>query len=164
VGALKDGLLVEYDHETAATRKLLERVPEDKLQWAPHERSRSIGDLATHLCAIPTWGYAILNTLTFDLEGAWPETIAGTSVSDILTAFDESSARTRTSMHKTDPEYLAMWALTRRDQEVFTMPRISAFRTFVLYHLVHHRGQLSVYLRLNDIAVPAVYGPTADEG
>ena len=164
MGALKDGLLVEYDHEMAATRRLLERVPEDKLRWAPHERSRSLGDLATHLCAIPTWGYAILNALSFDLEGRWPETIARTSVSEILAAFDESAAKTRTSMQKTDPEYLAMWALTRGDQEVFTMPRISAFRTFVLYHLVHHRGQLSVYLRLHDIAVPAVYGPTADEG
>ena len=164
MGTLKDSLLVEYDHEMAATRRLLERVPEDKLHWAPHERSRSLGDLATHLSAIPTWGYAILNALSFDLEGAWPEADAKASLSDILAEFDRSAAKTRASMHKTDPEYLARWALTRGDQEVFTMPRISAFRTFVLYHLVHHRGQLSVYLRLNDVAVPAVYGPTADEG
>jgi uncharacterized damage-inducible protein DinB len=139
-------------------------MPEDKLHWAPHERSRSLGDLATHLCAIPAWGYAILNALSFDLEGTWPQADSKACLHDILAAFDQASARTRTSMHKTDPEYLAMWALTRGDQEVFTMPRISAFRTFVLYHVVHHRGQLSVYLRLNGIAVPAVYGPTADEG
>ena len=164
MGTLKDILLVEYDHEMATTRKLLARVPEDQLQWAPHEKSRTLGVLAAHLCSIPTWGNLILNESSFDLAGGTPAPGAKASRQEILGAFDESSARTRASMNKTDPEYLALWALTRGRQEIFTMPRIAAFRTFVLYHIVHHRGQLSVYLRLHDIAVPAMYGPTADEG
>lgn len=164
MGALKDSLLVEYDHEMAATRKLLERVPGNKLAWAPHEKSRSLGGLATHLSAIPAWGHRILSSLSFDLAGAWPLAEGTTSVPEILAAFDRSSASTRASMNMTDPEYLAMWTLTRGEQEIFALPRISAFRTFVLYHMVHHRGQLGVYLRLNDVAVPPVYGPTADEG
>jgi uncharacterized damage-inducible protein DinB len=163
VGALKDTLLVEYDHEMAATRRLLERVPGDKLDWSPHGKSRSLRDLAAHVCAIPAWGRAILETFTFDLAGQWPPAEAGTSLPEMLASFDRSSVATRSAMHKTDAEYLAVWALTRGEQEVFTLPRIAAFRTFVLYHLVHHRGQLSVYLRLNDVAVPAMYGPTADE-
>jgi uncharacterized damage-inducible protein DinB len=163
VGALKDSLLVEYDHETAATRKLLARIPGDKLHWTPHERSRSLGDLAAHVCAIPAWGPAILDSFSFDVGANWPPAVHRTTVTDILSGFDQAAAATRASMQKTDAEYLAMWALTRGDQEIFTLPRISAFRTFVLYHLVHHRGQLSVYLRLNDVPVPALYGPTADD-
>jgi uncharacterized damage-inducible protein DinB len=163
VGALKDSLLVEYDHETAATRKLLERIPADKLQWTPHEKSRTLGDLAAHVCAIPAWGPAILDAFSFDLGAEWPGPVQTATVGGLLEAFDHAAAATRASMQKTDAEYLAMWALTRGDQELFTLPRISAFRTFVLYHLVHHRGQLSVYLRLNDVPLPALYGPTADD-
>ena len=161
---IKDGLLAEYDHETATTRKLLERVPEDKLPWAPHARSMSLGGLATHLANIPNWGGIILTQLSFDLSGAPPNLETKTCRADILAFFDESVKRTRAAMDKSDPEYLAAWALRRGGQEMFSMPRIAAFRTFVLYHMVHHRGQLSVYLRLNDVPVPAIYGPTADEG
>ncbi len=81
-----------------------------------------------------------------------------------MATFDEVTAQARACLDKSDAEYLGMWSLTRGGQEVFSMPRLAAFRTFVLYHIVHHRGQLSVYLRLNDIPVPAIYGPTADEG
>jgi uncharacterized damage-inducible protein DinB len=162
--ALKDGLLAEYDHEIATTRKLLERLPDDKLSWKPHEKSMSLGGLATHLASIPNWGTTILNDPFFDLAGSPPNLEARTSSAGILAAFDESTKRTRASMDKTDPEYLSMWALKRGGQEMFSMPRLNAFRSFVLYHLVHHRGQLSVYLRLNNIPVPAIYGPSADEG
>jgi uncharacterized damage-inducible protein DinB len=162
--ALKDGLLAEYDHEIATTRKLLERLPDDKLSWKPHEKSMSLGGLATHLGNIPTWGGTILNHPFFDLGGAPPNLDAKSSRADVLAFFDESTKRTRAAMDKSDPEYLQPWALKRGGQEMFSMPRVAAFRTFVLYHLVHHRGQLSVYLRLNDIPVPPIYGPTADEG
>ncbi len=162
--ALKDGLLAEYDHEIATTRKLLERLPDDKLSWKPHEKSMSLGGLATHLGNIPNWGATILNDVSFDLAAAPPNLDAKSSRVDILAFFDDSTKRTRAAMDKSDPEYLLAWALKRGGQEMFSMPRLSAFRTFVLYHLVHHRGQLSVYLRLNDIPVPPIYGPTADEG
>jgi uncharacterized damage-inducible protein DinB len=162
--ALKDAVLAEYDHEMASTRKLLERLPDDKLSWKPHEKSRSLGGLATHLGQIARWTAAILNNASFDLDGAPLDVAAGTSRAEIVAAFDEVTAQARAWLDKSDTEYLGMWSLTRGGHEVFSMPRLAAFRTFVLYHIVHHRGQLSVYLRLNDIPVPAIYGPTADEG
>jgi uncharacterized damage-inducible protein DinB len=162
--ALKDAVLAEYDHEMAATRKLLERLPDDKLSWKPHEKSRSLGGLATHLGQIPHWAAPILNDPSFDLEGAALDIEARTSRADIVSAFDTVTKQTRAWLDKSDAEYMGMWSLTRGGREVFSMPRVAAFRTFVLCHIVHHRGQLSVYLRLNDVAVPAIYGPTADEG
>jgi uncharacterized damage-inducible protein DinB len=123
----------------------------------------SLGGLATHLGNIPNWGRIILDQPFFDLAASPPNLEPRTSRAEIVALFDTSTAETRRAMDKTDPEYLALWALKRAGQEVFSMPRITAFRTFVLYHLVHHRGQLSVYLRLNEIPVPPIYGPTADE-
>jgi uncharacterized damage-inducible protein DinB len=164
MGAIKDGLLAEYDHEIATTRKLLERLPDDKLAWKPHEKSMSLAGLATHLGNLPSWGAAILNQPYFDLAESPPHLEARESRAAILTWFDEKTKQTRAAMDRSDAEYLAMWALKRGGQEMFSMPRVAAFRTFVLYHLVHHRGQLSVYLRLNDVPVPAIYGPSADEG
>jgi uncharacterized damage-inducible protein DinB len=164
MGTIKNGLLAEYDHEVATTRKLLERLPDDKLSWKPHQRSMSLGGLATHLCNIPNWARVILEASHFDLAASPPHLEPKTSRAEILTFFDTSTTETRRAMDKSDPEYLTLWALKRGGQEMFSMPRITAFRTFVLYHLVHHRGQLSVYFRLNDIPVPPIYGPTADEG
>jgi uncharacterized damage-inducible protein DinB len=164
MGAIRDGLLAEYDHEVATTRRLLERLPDDKLNWKPHEKSMSLGGLATHLGNIPNWSGAILNQLHFDLASTPTHIEALTTRAEILSFFDDSTRQARASMDKTDPEYQALWALKRSGQDMFSMPRVAAFRTFVLYHLVHHRGQLSVYLRLNDVPVPPIYGPTADEG
>jgi uncharacterized damage-inducible protein DinB len=154
---------MEFDHEMATTRKLLERLPEDKLAWKPHEKSMSLGGLATHLGNIPQWAGTILNEPGFDLATAPPNLVEKGSRAEILAAFDESARRTRAALDKTDAEYLGLWSLKRGGQEMFSMPRVAAFRTFVLYHIVHHRGQLSVYLRLNNVPVPAIYGPTADE-
>jgi uncharacterized damage-inducible protein DinB len=162
--ALKDGLLAEFDHEIGTTRRLLDRIPDDRLPWKPHDRSMSLGGLATHLASIPQWGTLILNEAYFDLAASPPPAAEMASRADIMAGFDRNAGKTRQSIDRTDAELLAPWSLRRGGQEVFTMPRISAFRTFVLYHTVHHRGQLSVYLRLNGIAVPAIYGPSADEG
>lgn len=161
---MKDALLAEYDHEISTTRKLLERIPGDKLTWKPHVRSMSLGGLGTHLANLPQWAGAILNDTRFDLAGLPPTLAEKTSHAAILAAFDESAQRARGWMDKTDAEFLARWSLYRGTQEIFSMPRIAAFRSFVLSHLIHHRGQLSVYLRLNDIPVPPIYGPSADEG
>jgi uncharacterized damage-inducible protein DinB len=162
--ALKDGVLAEFDHEMASTRKLLERLPDDKLPWKPHEKSMSLGGLGTHLGNIPNWGHIILNERSYDLDEAPPPLDALGSRAAIVSAFDASAGRVRPSLDRSDADLLEMWSLRRGGREMFSMPRLAAFRTFVLYHTVHHRGQLSVYLRLNDIPVPAVYGPTADEG
>ena len=162
--AIKDALLAEYDHEMGTTRKLLERVPDAQLAWKPHEKSMTLGGLATHLGNIPHWGGTILNEPSFDLGGAPPNLEARASRAEILQHFDEACKQTRLWMDKSDAEYMARWALKRGGQEMFSMPRIAAFRSFVLSHIIHHRGQLSVYLRLNNIPVPAIYGPSADEG
>lgn len=161
--SIKDGLLADFDHEMGTTRKLLERLPEDKLAWKPHLKSMSLGGLATHLGNIPQWAGTILNEASFDLATAPPNLPERTSRADILAAFDQARAQTRGWMDKTDAEYVAPWTLMRGGQEVFTVPRVAAFRSFVLHHTIHHRGQLSVYLRLNDVPVPAIYGPSADE-
>ena len=143
--AIKDSLLADYDHEMGTTRRLLERLPDDKLTWKPHDKSMSLGGLATHVSRIPQWAGTILNDPFFDLAEA-------------------PRARTRAWMDKTDGEYNSLWTLRRGGQQMFTVPRVAAFRSFVLHHIIHHRGQLSVYLRLNDVAIPAIYGPSADEG
>jgi uncharacterized damage-inducible protein DinB len=162
--AIKDGLLADFDHEMGTTRKLLERLPDDKLSWKPHAKSMSLGGLATHLSNIASWGGTILNEPSFDLASAPPNLAEKTSRAEILAAFDETRKRTRDFMDKSDAEYASMWSLRRGGQEMFSVPRVAAFRSFVLHHIIHHRGQLSVYLRLNDVAVPAIYGPSADEG
>jgi uncharacterized damage-inducible protein DinB len=161
---IKDALLAEFDHEMGTTRRLLERIPDAQLAWKPHDKSMSLGGLATHLTNIPNWGEVILDRTSFDLDTAPPNLEPKASRAAILDAFDASVKTTRGRMDKSDDEYLAHWALKRGGQAMFSMPRAAAFRTFVLYHLVHHRGQLSVYLRLNDVPLPAMYGPTADEG
>ena len=162
--AIEDALLTDYDHEMGTTRKLLELVPEDKLSWKPHEKSMSLGGLATHLSNIPNWGGTILNEAFFDLAAAPPPRSEPTSRAAILAEFDDTRAKVRAWMDKTDAEYNAPWTLKRGGQQMFSVPRVAAFRSFVLHHIIHHRGQLSVYLRLNDVPVPPIYGPSADEG
>jgi uncharacterized damage-inducible protein DinB len=163
---INDALLPEYDHEMATTRRLLDRVPEAQFSWAPHEKSMTMGQLAGHLANIPFWCTMTLDAASLDLETLGDEARpkAPASREEMLAHFDRRVATARQRLSKaTDPEFLAPWTLKSGDQEFFTMPRISAIRTFVMNHSIHHRGQLSVYLRLNNIPVPPIYGPTADE-
>lgn len=162
--AIKDGLLAEYDHEMGTTRRLLERIPEDKLSWKPHDKSMSLADLSTHLSSIPQWAGTILNTSSFDFADAPPNPAPKTSRLAVLEEFDAAVRQARAWMDKSDAEYAARWSLKRHGQELFSLPRVAAFRSFILNHMIHHRGQLSVYLRLTNVPVPAIYGPSADEG
>ena len=162
--AIKDALLAEYDHEIGTTRRLLERVPDGALAWKPHAKSMSLGGLSTHLANIPEWAGVLLNESSFDLAGGPPNLEEATSRAAILEKFDASTRQARRAMDKSDAEYQALWTLKRGGQVMFSMPRIAAFRSFVLSHMIHHRGQLSVYLRLNNVPVPSIYGPSADEG
>jgi uncharacterized damage-inducible protein DinB len=162
--AIKEALLSEFDHEVGTTRKLLELVPDGQLGWKPHDKSMSLGRLATHLAGITGWTGTILSETSFDLAAAPRGLEPGTSRADILTLFEATVRRARAAMDRSDAEYLAMWSLRRGGQEVFSLPRAAAFRSFVMSHLIHHRGQLSVYLRLLGIPVPSIYGPSADEG
>lgn len=156
-------LVPEFDHEMGVTRRVLERVPEDRFAWKPHQKSMSLGELATHVATIPSWGVPTLNQPELDLGGQNLSTPVS-SRADLLARFDTNVADTRTALlGKSDAEMLAVWSLKNNGQRLFTMPRLSVWRGFVLNHLIHHRAQLGVYLRLNDVSVPAMYGPTADE-
>ena len=161
--AIADALVPEFDHEMTTTRKLLERVPEDKFDWKPHAKSFSLGALATHVANLATWGAETLNKSEIDIGGGQPPS-APPSKSELLANFDKNVAATRAALTgKTDAELMAVWSLKRDGHTIFSMPKTAVWRSFVLNHLVHHRGQLSVYLRLLDVPVPSIYGPSADE-
>jgi hypothetical protein len=161
--SIVDALLPEFDHEMGVTRRVLERVPEDKFAWTPHPKSRSLIELSTHVATIPSLGVPTLNQPELDLGGQTLATPASSRV-DLLARFDKNVAETRAALvGKTDGEMMVVWSLKNNGQKLFTMPRLAVWRSFVLNHLVHHRAQLGVYLRLNDVPVPAMYGPSADE-
>jgi uncharacterized damage-inducible protein DinB len=162
--ALVDALLPEFDHEMTTARTVLERVPEAKLDWKPHVRSFSLGVLATHVAMLPTWATETLTRGEIDLDPNQASPSALSSRGDLLAAFDKNVADARAALAgKTDAELLAMWSLKRGGRTLFTMPKAAVLRSFVMNHLVHHRGQLTVYLRLLDVPVPSIYGPSADE-
>ena len=161
--AIVDSLIPEFDHEMATTRKVLERVPEERFDWKPHEKSFSLGVLAQHVATLPTWGTETLMRSEIDLVGNNPPASAA-SKSELLNTFDKNVADARAALAgKSDAELMAMWSLKRNGKTVFSMPKTTVLRSFMLNHLIHHRAQLTVYLRLLDIPVPSIYGPSADE-
>ena len=161
---LIEALLPEFDHEMTTTRKVLERVPEDKFDWKPHVKSFSMGELAQHVATIPMWGSVTLSQSELDVAGDQRPAPVKTRA-ELLSMFDQHVATTRNTLTGTaDAALMAPWSLKRGTQTIFTMPRIGVWRGFVMSHLIHHRAQLAVYLRLNDVPVPSMYGPSADEG
>jgi uncharacterized damage-inducible protein DinB len=160
-------ILPEYDQEMAGARKVLERVPEDKLDWRPHPKSNTIGWNANHLAEIPCWVEPTLLHATFDMApvvGPRYESPKLTRRQEILDLFDRNVAAGRKAIGNVRDETLGeMWSLAEGGKVLLTMPRAAAVRGFVLNHLIHHRAILTVYLRLNDIPVPALYGPSGDE-
>lgn len=160
-------LLPELDHEMANTRKTLERVPDDKFGWKPHAKSMSMGDLATHLANLPTWTNITINQEKFDMappDAPAPKNTPANSRQEILERFDKNVAAARAVLAAASDELLLKpWSFLVGGKVIFTMPRLTVLRNLVMNHNVHHRAQLGVYLRLNDISVPAVYGPSADE-
>jgi uncharacterized damage-inducible protein DinB len=161
---LNQALLPEFDHEMANTRKSLERVPDNKLAWKPHPKSSTMGGLGTHLATINGWAEAIIGQESFDVKNAPPPQELK-SHAQMLETFDKSTASARKAISSaTDEQLMKPWSLLSSGKNVFTMPRIAVLRSFILNHTIHHRAQLGVYLRLNDVAVPSIYGPSADEG
>ena len=161
--AIKDALLPEFDREMQVTRKVLARVPDGKFAWKPHAKSMTLGRLATHLAQIPGWVKETLVQDSIDIGGEFKPTDLATR-DEVLAAFDKVVAAARPLIEAaTDGQFMAPWTLKNNGQDVFTMPKLSVVRAWVFSHTVHHRGQLSVYLRLNDVPVPSIYGPSADE-
>ncbi len=164
--SISASLLPEFDHEMATTRRTLERVPDGLFAWKPHDKSYTMGQLAGHLSNIPSWVPFTLEQDSLDLAPGglpmkfdYPTTAAG-----LLKAFDEGVKAARASLEKTsDATMMQSWSLLGNGQVYFTQPKVAVLRGFVMNHSIHHRAQLGVYLRLNNIAHPSMYGPSADE-
>ncbi len=163
---LQDALLQEFDLEFPYTRKCLERVPLEKFDWKPHEKSMTLGWLATFLALVPTWGNMVIEVEDFDIKkasaGRRPE--MPTTQAQLLAVFDQNYGKFRDALAGTSDSHLQLrWTIRNGDEIWFTQPRWLALREYILNHIVHHRAQLGVYLRLHGIAVPAIYHDSADE-
>jgi len=163
--SIAQSLLPEFDHEMSTTRTLLAAVPESRADWQPHAKSMSLGRLAMHLSNLANWGVITLKQEEFDLSppGGAPPQAGFESVAAMLERFDGFVKSSRAALAgASDVELMVPWSLKRAGQTIFSMPRAAVFRSLVMNHMIHHRGQLSVYLRLLDVPVPPSYGPTAD--
>jgi uncharacterized damage-inducible protein DinB len=166
--SISETLLPEFDREMANTRKTLERIPEDKFDWKPHQKSMPLGYLAVHLATMPGWTAETINRDSLDIApvGGPPyEMPKANSRGEVLETFDSGVATARAALEGvSDEELFKPWTLLSGGKEILTMPKVAVIRDFVMNHCIHHRAQLGVYLRLNDVPVPAIYGPSADEG
>ena len=164
---IADTLLPEFDREMATCRRVLERVPARSFSFKPHPKSFDMISLATHIAEMTGWAADVMNREAFDVAppGAEPyKSQPAASTEDLLARFDKSAAAARAALAAaTDEQYFQSWSLLQGGNVLFTMPRIACIRSFVMSHCIHHRGQLTVYLRMNDIPVPSIYGPSADE-
>ena len=163
--SIAETFLPEFDRETGITRRLLERIPDGQFAWKPHDKSMTLGRLAEHLAELPGWAKVAIDHSGIDMATPRPpEYIPPPTRIAVLEMFDKNVAEARASLtRKSDAELMAPWTLKAQGKEIFTMPKAIVLRSFVMNHLIHHRGQMSVYLRLQNIAVPSMYGPSADE-
>jgi uncharacterized damage-inducible protein DinB len=156
-------LLPEFDQEMKNTRKLLECVPDGKFDYKPHEKSMTLGRLASHVAEMPNYLVSTLRHERLDFTGE-EKRVEPTNCKELLESFDKLSAEARDLLSKaTDEDLAKIWTLTFKGQQIFSMPRTAVIRSMVISHLIHHRGQLGVYLRLNNVEFPGMYGPSADE-
>jgi uncharacterized damage-inducible protein DinB len=162
-----ESLLPEFDHEMASTRKVLERIPDSKLDWKAHEKSNTIGWNANHLAELPGWAISIFEAPGYDfapVDGPRYQSPNLKTTKEIVALFDENVAKARKAIAAAKDESMAdPWTLRGGEHLIFTMPRAAVVRGFLMSHIIHHRAILTVYLRLNDIPVPALYGPSGDE-
>ena len=156
-------MIPEFDHEFAETRKSLERIPEDKFDWKPHEKSFSLHQLAAHIAEVAHWVPVTLNMDVFDLDEPYDRVVPETK-EKVLAHFDEGVAAARGMIEAaTSDQLLTTWSMKKGGEVTLSMPKGAVLRSFILNHNVHHRAQLGVYLRLLDVPVPGHYGPSADE-
>ena len=165
--AMSAALLPEFDMEMANTRKSLERVPDDKFDWKPHAKSMTLRQLAVHVGFFPSWAIETLEKSSLDIApvgGEGYKTPPINSRKELLETFDRDLAKARKGLENaSDAQLMETWTLLAGGKTIFAMPRVAVFRSSVMNHMIHHRAQLGVYLRLNDVAVPGLYGPSADE-
>lgn len=164
--SISQSLTGELDQESAGTRKTLERVPDGKFAFKPHEKSFTLGGLASHVAGIAEWGTMICKTDFLDLAAPEHQQRAPelTTAQELVEAFDKNAAAFRAALAETSDEQLMQpWTLRMGEKVILTLPRVAVLRGMVFNHLIHHRAQLTVYLRMNDVPVPALYGPSADE-
>ncbi len=158
-------LIAEMEQEAAVTRKCLERVPADKFDWKPHEKSMAMGRLAVHIAEMFGWTASAILKPELDFAKMDYKPLEPANTDELVAFLDKTVAESIDILRNaTDDIFVQDWTLRNGETVYFTMPRIVVMRSMVMNHIVHHRGQLSVYLRLNDIPVPAIYGPSADEG
>ncbi|HMQ02896.1 MAG TPA: DinB family protein [Pyrinomonadaceae bacterium] len=157
--------LAELEHEAKAAREVLSRVPADKFDWKPHEKSMSFGKLASHVAEMIGWTGPTLQYPELDFSKMDYKPFEPATSEELLEYFDKNLAEAADVLRSTnDEQFMESWTMRNGETVYFTLPKAAVMRSFVMNHIVHHRGQLSVYLRLNDIPVPSIYGPSADEG
>lgn len=163
--AIIDALLPEFDREMGLTRRALERVPDGQFEWRPHPTSVTLGRLAEHLTEMPRWATMTMTLGELDMTMQRPpDYVCPSTRAAVLAQFDRYLKEGRGHIAgKIDGEFLAPWTLKAGGKEVFTMPKIAVMRNFVLNHMIHHRGQFTVYLRMLGVPVPSTYGPSGDE-
>jgi uncharacterized damage-inducible protein DinB len=158
-----DSLLPEFDMEMINTRKTLERIPEDKFGWKPHDKSFTLSKLSAHVATLPAWLTTTMTTDFLDISAPFPQ-FPIESRNDVMALFEKAASEARTTlMNSSDEDFCKPWSLKTGETVIFTMPKIAVIRSFMMNHLIHHRAQLGMYLRLTDVPVPGLYGPSADE-
>ena len=162
---ISSALIAEIEQEAIATRKCLERIPADKFAWKPHEKSMTMGALASHIAEMFGWTNSTMEAAELDFAKMDYKPFEPQSTEQLVEFLDERLAEAVKALSgASDERFTETWTLKNGETTYFTIPKIAVMRSFVINHIVHHRGQLSVYLRLNDIPVPQIYGPSADEG
>lgn len=162
---IASALIAEMEQEAKVTRTCLERVPAEKFDWKPHEKSMPFGKLAVHIAEMFSWTPATLQHAELDFATMDYKPFEPATTADLVEYLDKTVAEAIDVLRNTsDEQFLETWTLRNGEAVYFTLPKVAVMRSFVMNHIIHHRGQLSVYLRLNDIAVPSIYGPSADEG
>jgi uncharacterized damage-inducible protein DinB len=159
---MAQSVLTELDQEAIATRRLLERIPDEKLDWKPHPKARTLGQLAVHIAQVQKQVSSMLQSASGEAK-MQPEEVPSTAT-EIVTMFDDNHISTKALLGAmSDEDLVSNWSLMREGQPIFSLPKIGVVRMVVLNHVYHHRGQLSTYLRTLDVALPSIYGPSADE-
>ncbi len=161
---VNQSFIAELEEEAKSTRKVLERVPVEKSDWKPHEKSMPLGRLATHVAELPGWITSVLSTDEMDFAKIEYKPKIAKTTAELLEIFEDNYSKGLKSLKDAkDEDFFKNWTLRNGEQIYFTLPKIAVIRSVGYNHLYHHRGQLTVFLRLNDVPLPGIYGPTADE-